>query len=375
MMTNRERILAIMDGKSPDQIPWIPRLDLWWSANRNAGTLPEKWNGWRLRDIEKDLGVGTPARGGITFRTKLKGTQTEVRLDGLDIHTDYITPVGTVSTVHRRTPELDMAGIYPMPYEEPIKRREDYDVMTYIVENTKYIPCYEEYLDFEEGVGDDGYPMISSGDTPFHDFVKNYCGYGRGFLELYDNTEKAERLMEVMTQKRREELWPLLAKSPARLFVHGAHHSSQMTPPPMFKKYITPYMQEMTEEMHKHGKVIAQHADNDTTQILGDLLEAGWDMQECFATAPLVTTTLKEAREAWGTDMIIFGGIPSTIMEEDFYTDEEFEEYMVDLFRTIAPGDAFILGVADNVTAMGKIERVAKVTELVEEYGKYPISV
>ena len=374
MATTRERVLAIMDGKSPDQIPWIPRLDLWWSAHRNAGTLPEKWNGWRLRDIEKDLGGGTPARGGITFRTKLKGTQKEIRLDGLDIHTDYITPVGTVSTVHRRTDELDMAGIYPMPYKDPIKKPEDYDVMTYIVENTKYIPCYEEYLDYEEGVGDDGYPMVTTGDTPFHDFVKNYCGYEKGLMELYDNTDKVEKLFEVMTQKHREELWPLLAKSPARLFLHGLHHASQTTPPPMFKKYITPYMQEMSEVLHKHGKILAQHADNDTTRILGDLKEAGWDMQECFATEPLVTTTLKEAREAWGTDMIIFGGIPSILMEEEFYTDEQFEEYMIDLFKTIAPGDAFILGVADNVTAMGKIERVTKVTEMVEEYGKYPIS-
>ncbi len=374
MMTNRERVLAIMDGNSPDQIPWIPRLDLWWLAHRHAGTLPDKWEGWRLRDIEKDLGVGTPARRAAVYRTKLKGVQKDVRLDGMDIHTDYVTPVGTVSTVHRRTPELDMAGINPMQYEYPIKRPEDYDVMTYIVENTKYFPCYEEYLDYEEGVGDDGYPMVSAGDTPFHDFVKNYTGYERGFLELYDHTDKVERLFEVMTQKQREEFWPLLAESPARLFVHGTHHSSQMTPPPMFKKYITPYMQEMSAVMHKRNKIVAHHADDDTTQILDDLKEAGWDLQECFATEPLVTTTLKEAREAWGTDMIIFGGIPSILMEEEFCTDEDFEEYMMDLFRTIAPGDAFILGVADNVTAMGKIERVSRVTEMVEEYGKYPIS-
>ncbi len=42
MMTNRERILAIMEGRSPDRIPWIPRMLLWWLAQRNAGTLPEK---------------------------------------------------------------------------------------------------------------------------------------------------------------------------------------------------------------------------------------------------------------------------------------------------------------------------------------------
>jgi hypothetical protein len=71
--------------------------------------------------------------------------------------------------------------------------------------------------------------------------------------------------------------------------------------------------------------------------------------------------------------MIIWGGVPSTILE-DLVSDEEFEEYMVDLFRTIAPGDAFILGVADNVTGPSKLSRVIRVGELVEEYGKYPIT-
>ena len=46
-----------------------------------------------------------------------------------------------------------------------------------------------------------------------------------------------------------------------------------------------------------------------------------------------------------------------------------------DLLRTIAPGDAFILGVADNVMAEAKIERIARVTEMVEQYGAYPIQI
>ena len=31
-MTNRERILAVLGRKSPDRVPWIARLDLWYHA-------------------------------------------------------------------------------------------------------------------------------------------------------------------------------------------------------------------------------------------------------------------------------------------------------------------------------------------------------
>jgi hypothetical protein len=339
------------------------------------GTLPAKYDGWRLRDIERDLGMGAPARDGVIYRTRCRGVDTAVRLDGMHIRTDYITPVGTVSSVYKRTPELDMAGIEPLEVEKRIKRPEDYDVMMYIVENTEYIPCYEEYEAYDRAVGDEGYPMVATGDGPFHTFLEKLAGYEKGYLDLAEHTDKVERLLDLIAQKHREELWPIIAESPSRLILHGAHYDTQMTPPRMFKKYITPYYQEMSALMHQHDKVLVHHADNDSSRILTDFQEAGYDMVECFATAPLVPCTMEQAREAWGSSMIIWGGVPSILLEEDMVSEEEFESSMMDLFKAIAPGDAFILGVADNATAKASLPRVIRVGELVEEYGKLPIQI
>jgi hypothetical protein len=52
-------------------------------------------------------------------------------------------------------------------------------------------------------------------------------------------------------------------------------------------------------------------------------------------------------------------------------SDDEFEAFMLDLFKTIAPGDSFILGVADNVMPETKFERLLRISEMVEEYGRY----
>jgi uroporphyrinogen-III decarboxylase len=375
MMTNRERLLAIMDGKSPDRIPWIPRMRLWWTYHLNHGTLPEKYRGWRLRDIERDLGLGTPARDGRIFRKSYRGTDVVVTLEGMDIITRYITPVGTVSSRFRRTAELDLAGIEPLQVEALVKRPEDYDVMMYLVENTQYHPCYDEYLAYEEKIGDDGYPMVAIGDAPLHWFLQIVTGYERGYYDLFDHTQKVERLLQAVAQKEREELWPIVVQSPARLFLHGVHLDSQVTPPDMFEKYITPYYQAFTQQLHRHGKVLSMHADNDSRLILKHLEAAGYDMQECFTTYPLVSCTLQEARDTWGSRMIIWGGVPSIMLEDDTCSDAEFEAYMMDVFRTIAPGDAFILGVADNVTGPSKLERVIRIGEMVAAYGTYPIQV
>jgi len=145
-----------------------------------------------------------------------------------------------------------------------------------------------------------------------------------------------------------------------------------MTSPPLFRKYITPYYQELSALLHARGKTLAWHADDDTSLIMNEVLEAGYDMSECFTTAPMVPLTLKEARATLGTRHIIFGGIPSLVLEPN-YPEEEFEAYVRDVFRTIAPGDGFILGVADNLMPTSVIERVERISELVDEYANYPI--
>lgn len=71
-MTNRERLLAILEGRSPDRVTWIPRLDIWHRAQVHRGTLPDRLQGLTLREVERALGVGTSARAGDVFRVEYR---------------------------------------------------------------------------------------------------------------------------------------------------------------------------------------------------------------------------------------------------------------------------------------------------------------
>lgn len=372
-MTNRERVLAIMDGKSPDQIPWLPRLEIWHTARVKTGTMPQEYAGYSLRQLERAVGVGNPARGGRIYRMERPGVETLVHRNGRESVLEYRTPVGSVRQRRVLTETLAAVGIGASEVDYFLKRPEDYDVLEYVAEHTQYVPAYETYLAYEQEVGDDGFPMVTAGDCPFHQFLRQFGGYQQGYLEMYDHPAKLERLMTVMTQVERERLWPVIEASPARIILHGAHHSSHMTPPPLYRQHIAPFYRELSARLHARNKRLVMHADNDTRLILHDLKAAGYDMLECFATAPLVNTTLAEARAALGTDVIIWGGVPSVLLEQESTPEAEFERYMDDLFRIVAPGDAFILGVSDNVMPDADIRRIARITQLVNERGRYPI--
>jgi uroporphyrinogen-III decarboxylase len=373
MMTHRERLLAVIEGKAPDRIPWIPRLSLWYTAQQKLGKLPDRFRGMNLRQIERDLGLGTPARNGRIFKTQLSGVEIKTKRKGVETLTEYTTPVGTVSIVYRHSEELARVGLPSLQIEHMIKHKADYPVVEYIINHTEVIPTYEEYLAYEEAIGDEGVPLVSLGSCPIHRILREFIGYNDGFYALYDYPAQIESLLaslEIYAAK----LQRVALESPAKMILYGIHFDSQMTPPPLFKEYFLPHFKAFSKALHERDKILVCHADNDTKFLLSLIKEAGFDMAECFVTAPMVHCTLAEARQDWGNDVIIWGGIPSSILCPPV-TDEVFEMYMEDLFRTIVPGDAFILGVADNVMPDAYIERVIRVSEMVEAYGKYPVGV
>ena len=371
-MNNRERLLAILDHRSPDRIPWIPRLKLWYDARVLTGTMPPQWAGLSLRQVERALGLGTPAREGIIFTVRYEGVDVVVSEERGKRITEYHTPVGTVRNVMGYSQDLAAQGLPGRMEEDLLKGPADYRVWEWVVEHTHWEPAYDDYLAYDADIGEDGLPMVAVGDVPIHEFALKLAGYNTAFFQLADHTREVEHLLAVMIEVERERLWPVIWDSPARLLLHGVHLSSQFTPPPLFERYILPYYEEFMPLAHEHGKSVAMHADNDTSLILDLIERARWDMVECFVTAPMVPVTLKQARDAWGDRVIIWGGLPSTLLSPSV-PEEDFREYMHRLLATIAPGDAFILGVADNVMPDSLIERVAWVTELIEERGWYPI--
>ena len=366
-MTNRERMLSIIAGKRPDRIPWIPRLELWYRFHRNSGTLPAKYRGWELRDIERDLGMGTPARNVSILSAQLENVETRVQKKGNETLTEYITPVGTVSTRHVSVEKLIKAGMGAYEMEHLIKGPEDYDVVDYMIQHTKLTPTYEQCAAYDEEIGEDGLPMASIGACPMHKIMREYLGYEKAVFEMIDHPARIEGLLRTLTDHARE-MQKIAAESPAKMILHGEHFDSMITPPPFFEEYFKPYFQECAELLHSRDKTLVCHADGDSSQLLDLIRESGFDMAEVFTTAPMVPCTMSEAREAWGNDVIIWGGIPSVILCEPV-SDEKFEAFMLDLFETVKPGDSFILGVADNVMPETEFHRIVRISEMVEEYG------
>ncbi len=370
-MTTRERYEAILSGREPDRIPWLPRLELWHRGHTARETLPEEFQGCSLREVERKLRLGTPARGARVFTQAYKNLDIRRRTEEPREMTEFITPHGKLRQVFSGSSLTHHLGYDRIWTEFPVKTADDLAAMEYVISHIEYEPCFDGYEEYENEVGGDGFPMVVAGLDPFHHVLLELTGYETGYVLMHTERQRFDHLVQVLTEKM-DEHDSLIRESPGKLFCIGQHFDAQMTPPPVFAKYMLPYYQRLSESLHSSGKKLAFHADADCTGLLELTKEAGFDMAECFTCAPMVQCTLEAARSIWGEKVIIFGGIPSTIITESV-SEKTFHSYVDDLFKIIAPGKAIILGIGDNVMPETIWDRFLHLTRTIEERGTYPV--
>ena len=371
-MTHRERLLAVFSGELPDRIPWFPRLDMWYAAHSHADTLPEKYRGWDLRDIHRDLDIGFHGKWGAAYRIEIDGTETITHRDGEETRVETVTPVGTVSTLTRHSPELRAEGAGPLEIEHMIKTDGDYEIVEWIYQHSRVVPTYEKFLEFDAECGDEGLAFVNTPWNPAFYLFGQLIGWNDCYYHLQDYPLQIDHLLTVMTDFY-WEIHRACAHSPAPVINHGAHFHSTMTPPPISRDYFLDNLKEVAAYYHQHDKLLMFHADADLSGLEEFILDVGYDIAECLVTHPMADITLERCRQVWGDRIVIWGGIPSIILCEPF-TDAQFEEHMRDLFRTIAPGNAFILGVADMLVPATKWERFERVSAMIDEWGVCPIN-
>ena len=362
-MTPRDRFIAVLDARVPDKTVWVSRLDIWYNARKRNGTLPKQVAHLSLPETEDFLGMGRSARDAEVFKVRYENVQERTCGDADHTTHKFITPVGEVSCTYAHPESFRRDGTGRVLTKHYIETLRDYDVMRYVAEHTRYQATYEDYQQYDRRIGNAGYPLVVIPYSPIHKIMMSYVGYEQFYYHLADYPHKVHELLEAMEHNYRH-MWQVLAASPARFVLHGTHFSSQITPPPIFKKYFIPYFKQFNATMHEAGIKVTFHGDADVSNLLELILECDFDMVDCFATYPLVSCTFDQARQVWGDKIIIWGGVPSTILEPD-YPFEQFKAYMTDLFEKTVGRSHFIMAVSDNIMPGAELDRLLWIKELI----------
>jgi len=384
-MTHKARILAAAEKQSVDKLPFGARIDLWYNYHSTNGTIPRKYRGYTEIDILRDLGAGgtivlgseqvrtsnnRQARIITLWETTFRNVKVLINEEGPIKAVTYVTPKGSIST----KTEFNRTEGYLQGYvvERLFKNEEDYPAIEYLMEDSVLIPDYAEYIRLADLIANDGVIRCGLRTSPMQYIMRDLMGYEAFFYELADHPQKVEHLYEIAKELWKKKL-AILANSPARLLSICSNWSDEIHTP-VFRKYFTPWLQEATEFLHSEGKLTLVHSDGEIRRLIPLVLESRIDVAEAWSPTPMTSVTTAKLREAWGDRITIWGGLPTLIFGPT-YSDGKFEDYVINLFREVAPGNNFIVGMGDNFPIDGDINRIQRVVELIDQYGILPIEI
>lgn len=400
MYTHRSRVLAALRGEMVDRLPYVPRLDLWYLANSTSGTLPAQYahtpmneiaraEGWafhhRFCDDQLDpayqpqylhRGINVFYSRDTVFDVVLpKDVEVKVQREGPRTRVEYHTPLGMVSTTTHYDVDSQRHGItIPALVEHLIKTPRDYAPAGYLYEHMDVAPNFERYRRWAaDDMGENGQPVcIGSFDaSPFHTIQRDLSDATQFFIHYKDHYAEMRALAERIAPLMDKQL-DILARSPAEVVWWGANFDDMLTFPPYFAQEIQPWIRKAADQLGAAGKLVLCHTDGENRGLMDLIRDSGMHIAESFCPAPMTKVTLAEYYERLSPHLTLFGGIPSTVVMPGT-SEADFEAYMDELFRAVAPGRRIVIGIADEVPPSAVFSRLQRIGERIEKEGRLPL--
>jgi hypothetical protein len=395
-MNFKNLILSTLRGEGTETLPFIPRLDIWYSANKINGTLPDRFRNASLRDITDELGLGYHAViplfrdfasedddidiglgifrfRAIPYKVELHNVKRKIsRFSNGLTEVEYSTPKGIIRTgvIYDETMRRNGASLH-VTKEHAIKGIKDFDAIAYIFENAEIKPAYSYFEEFKDSVIGTRGVAVGFGSqfaSPMHFLIKELMAIDTFYYTLFDYPEEMENLANRLSGYC-SKLFEITSESPAEVIMSGANYDQSITPPDFFEKYIYPSLRYQSEIAHKKGKFLLTHTDGENSGLLELYLKCGFDIADSVCPYPGTSLTLRETREVFGEKITIWGGLPFNIVLENSVTDYEFEKFIDMTLESIGRGDHLILSIADTTPPAARFDRILRIAGRVKQFG------
>ncbi|MGD8626075.1 MAG: uroporphyrinogen decarboxylase family protein [Anaerolineae bacterium] len=355
-MNWRERILARFSGEGDESPLYLPDLSLWYEWHRSQETLPPEWLDCSLPDVARLMGVPV----WLPIQPWL------LELEGVEVHTieesgerriEIETRAGRLQTRWSLGPDGDWWRV-----EYPVKSKADLPAALELVKARSYSLDDTAVKRTWAMVGQDGVLALELPRRPFSELLHEILGWSDG-LALLDEPMVLEMLIAL--EGRLQSLVHEIAALPGHLVLAPDNLDGQFISPQAFERRLRDSYRLTARMLQRNDKHLVVHVGGPGGHLLAPLAEAGVEGVEGVAGPPQGNSSLAQAREAAGPDLILWGGIAQDYLMEA-RPREEFEAAVAEAV-TQARGDRrIILGVADRVPTQAELDRLQALPELID---------
>jgi hypothetical protein len=362
-MNERERILTVLRGERPDMIPWYADLSWWYSAQKEKGSLPEKYDGEEgYLKLHHDVGAGiylyAPQVWKEEFPSEVQFTETK---EGSRTISRIITPAGKLESVSEYLPE-SYTSAYRSHY---IKNPSDLEIMKYVFEKREVVPCYEDFERIDKLWNSAGIPVCLAPicTSALQNLITRWAGVQTTIAFIADEQKKMEETFSFL-QDCDDRIFSIIGNSPCTIVEFPENLSGEITGRNFVERYELPYWGKRIKELREKGKFVGIHNDGAVKPTVSLLIKSGFDFIEAVTPSPVGDITLEEIDKSIGARTIVFGGLPGALFSS-LYSDKYFEDFVVRAASLFAEKN-YILGVADQVPPDAEFSRIRMVREILD---------
>ncbi len=354
----------VVRGESNGKIIWQPRIQCWITDKRFAGeALPEPFEHLSVPDMYRELKCSS--RLYVFNACFVPREDPRVRIWREDIsETDYKeaveTPVGGQFEIRRKTPTSPAL----IRIKGSIDSEEEMRVAAWRARHTEWTFDQERYDALMEEWGDLGLPTMYMPRVSVQDLFINTMGVEKAIYAIYGWGSVVEEYFQAL-HKSHMRLIEVINASPIEVINFGDNLHCETLTPHLYEQYVLPAYLERCDKLHQAGKFVHSHWDGSVRSLFPYARTSGLDGIEAITPKPQGDVTLEETKEALGDDMFLIDGVPAVYFDTIF-PEELLIESVEKIIRLFAP--KLILGISDEISSTGDIERVRTVGRIVDEY-------
>ncbi len=213
-----------------------------------------------------------------------------------------------------------------------MKKLDDWDVIKYMIEDTRYEPYYDRFDYYRDLLGDEGVIFTFVGyHSPYTKLLIEWAGVQRLFIDHFKYPERVDCVLEALVANQ-EKQFPIAAGSPADIIKYGDHIDEGFISPHAFEKYILPIHNKFARMAHQQGKITAIHCDGRLNKLKDLIADLEHEIIHAITPLPVGNLPIKEALDIWD-DKILWVNY-----EYHFMGPKALKKHLLKLLRSIIPG-------------------------------------
>jgi len=333
-MTNRERILAVIEGTDLDRVPFVQYSGI-------AAPNDEVW-----AHLDRDsMGVLQWSSLHALHSPNCRTESEQIEIGGRrGLRNTLVTPAGTLTEERLYEPTFNTTAAL----KHYVTDVADYHVLLSYLRDLAVTMNVDGYLAAEKALGDDGLPMAAVMRTPYQQLWIQWVSLQDLALHLVDEPELMADVTGELTRLELdifEAVYEAAATVPFRFVDIPDNITAPTIGERYFRQYCLPLYQRFAEMLAERDIKMFCHMDGDLKPLWAAIGESGLRGIDSFSPPPDNDTSAAQALAMW-PEMRLFMNFPSSI---HLAAPERIYEVATDILQQAGASGRLQIQISENV--------------------------